>query len=165
MISEQKERSVARFLAHIRSNLVGYLALFVALGGTSYAAFDLPNHSVQPVKLDSRSIGGYVRAWASVAANGRAIASTGKPTIKVQQSVPPGDYIILWHTKPITGCTAVANVDARGVGGSGPLPGYALPVTGEAGSRGQEAFVHTYNAQGAPAALPFDVALLCSTPR
>lgn len=32
--------------AHLKSNLVGYVALFVALGGTSYAAIKLPANSV-----------------------------------------------------------------------------------------------------------------------
>ena len=29
-------------LTHLRGNVVAYIALFVALGGTSYAAFSLP---------------------------------------------------------------------------------------------------------------------------
>jgi hypothetical protein len=41
-----------RLLVHIRRNAVAYVALFVALGGTSYAAFDIPNHSIDPVKFD-----------------------------------------------------------------------------------------------------------------
>ncbi|MGB0094945.1 MAG: hypothetical protein WBP81_20725 [Solirubrobacteraceae bacterium] len=55
----------------MRHNAIGLLALFIALGGTSYAAFVLPagsvgtpqlrNHSVTPIKLDRNSIGGYVR--------------------------------------------------------------------------------------------------------
>ena len=35
-----------RLRAHIRHNVVGYLALFVALGGASYAAVNLPANSV-----------------------------------------------------------------------------------------------------------------------
>lgn len=36
---------------HARQNLVGYLALFVALGGTSYAAVQLPNESVGAAQI------------------------------------------------------------------------------------------------------------------
>src|SRR3954466_7923748 len=52
-----------RFFAHLRGNVVSYLALFVALGGTSYAALKLPansvgtkqikRHAVTPSKLSS----------------------------------------------------------------------------------------------------------------
>jgi hypothetical protein len=31
--------------------------------------------------------------------------------------------------------------------------------------RGEQSIVQTYNAQGQPTALPYDVELLCSTPR
>ena len=36
----------SRVVQHIRSNVVAYIALFVALGGTSYAAIKLPANSV-----------------------------------------------------------------------------------------------------------------------
>ena len=153
-----------KLVLHIRHNTVAYLALFVALGGTSFAAVEIANHSITPVKLNRQLFGGYVRAWASVAASGRVIASTGGVKVGVQTSAPAGDYAIHWRTTPTTGCVSIADVDRRGVGFSGPLPGYALPeATGRAG-RVEEAVVQTYNAQGRPASLPFDVALLCSTP-
>jgi hypothetical protein len=41
---------------HIRSNLVGYLALFIALGGTSYAAIKLPTGSVGTKQLRSNAV-------------------------------------------------------------------------------------------------------------
>ena len=37
---------IRRARSHIRANTVAYLALFVALGGTSYAAVSLPRNSV-----------------------------------------------------------------------------------------------------------------------
>ena len=37
---------MTRFLSHFKTNLIAYLSLFVALGGTSYAAFSLPPNSV-----------------------------------------------------------------------------------------------------------------------
>ena len=65
-----------RIVSHLRGNAVAYLALFVALGGTSYAAFSLPansvgtrqirRHSITPVKLDPGKIGASVRAWAVI---------------------------------------------------------------------------------------------------
>ena len=74
-----------RALNHFKSNVIAYLALFVALGGTSYAATtlgpgsvgtrQLKNHSVSPVKLQKSSIGGYVQDWAQISGSGHVIAS------------------------------------------------------------------------------------------
>lgn len=154
--------AITTVVRHVRVNAVAYLALFVALGGTSVAAIDLANHSVTPEKLSLAQFGGYVRAWASVAASGRVVAAGGRATVKMQAGLP-GDYIVAWHTRPGERCTALADVDARGVG-SGPAPGYAAPIETGGESRA-ETFVHTYSPTGEPTPLPFDVALLCSTPR
>ena len=76
---------MSRALNHFKSNVIAYLALFVALGGTSYAAAtlgagsvgtrQLKNHSVTPVKLQKGSIAGYVRDWAQINENGHVTAS------------------------------------------------------------------------------------------
>lgn len=42
--------------AHLRSNVVAYLALFVALGGTSYAAFRLPTNSVGTRQIRNHAV-------------------------------------------------------------------------------------------------------------
>ncbi len=65
-----------RIVQHLRVNVVAYLALFAALGGTSYAALRLPadsvgtrqikNHAVTPIKLDPKTIGATVRYWAII---------------------------------------------------------------------------------------------------
>ena len=80
-------------LTYIRHNAIALLALFVALGGTSYAALSLPagsvgtkqlrNHSITPIKLDPGSIGGYVRFSARVSAGGRLIASSPRAKVLV----------------------------------------------------------------------------------
>jgi hypothetical protein len=77
---------------HVRRNGVAYLALFVALGGTSYAAVNLPsgsvgtpqlkNGAVTPAKLNARVIGGSVRDWATVSRSGRILGgSTGAKAV------------------------------------------------------------------------------------
>lgn len=43
-------------LRHIRRNFVSYLALFVALGGTSYAAVTLPRNSVGSAQLKNNAV-------------------------------------------------------------------------------------------------------------
>jgi hypothetical protein len=153
-----------RLLVHVRRQAVGYVALMVALGGTSYAAFGLPNHSIDPVKLNPHSIGGYVRAWASVNSNGRVTASGGGVRVLVDSGVAPGHYIIDWHPRPSTGCAAIGNVDLRGTGGPS-IPGYLVTQAGASRVRGEQSTLQTYNAQGLPTALAFDVELVCSTPR
>jgi hypothetical protein len=47
---------VGRARTHLQSNIVGYLALFVALGGTSYAAVSLPNNSVGTKQLRNGAV-------------------------------------------------------------------------------------------------------------
>jgi len=73
--------------AHIRNNIVAYVALFVAMGGTSYAAFSIPrnsvgapqirNHSITHVKLNQKSIAGTVEAWVKLQWRGSRIVATG----------------------------------------------------------------------------------------
>jgi hypothetical protein len=89
---------MTRFARHIRSNLVAYLALFVALGGTSYAALRLPagsvgnralkNHSITPIKFDRGAIAGYVRDWAKIDTVGRIVSSS------------PRAHLIRWNEQP-----------------------------------------------------------------
>ena len=109
-----------RALNHFKSNVIAYLALFVALGGTSYAATtlgpgsvgtrQLKNHSVSPVKLQKSSIGGYVRDWAKIDATGRISGSRPRAHLiswnESSTGVPGG--IVSWG-KPIpASCFAVA---------------------------------------------------------
>jgi hypothetical protein len=153
-------------LLHLQRHAVGYLALFVALGGTSYAALALRHHSIDPVKLNPRTISGYVRAWASVRSNATVVASSShKVTVKMHQSpVPPGDYDVFWHTSPSSRCTAVVNVDAHAPSPAGTAPGSAVAESIRLPHRPEETTVLTYDGTGEPKALPFDVALLCATP-
>jgi hypothetical protein len=110
---------MTRVLHHFKSNVVAYLALFVALGGTSYAAFRLPagsvgnralkNHSVSAVKLDRGSIAGYVRDWAKIDSLGRIVASRPRARVVVwRTSGPLPGGLIQWN-KPIPAdCFALA---------------------------------------------------------
>jgi hypothetical protein len=79
-----------KVIGHLRSNVVAYLALFVALGGTGYAAVNLPAGSVgtrqlhdgavTAKKLDGSSIAGYVAFWARIGPTGNVVASS-KPVV------------------------------------------------------------------------------------
>lgn len=152
---------MAAVITHIRRNAVAYLALFIALGGTSYAAIRVSNHSLTPVKLSPRYFGGYLRGWASVAADGHVGKSSDRPKVEMQSGLS-GEYLISWPTKPISSCTAAANVV---VGASGPVPGYAIAEASRQRRRDEQSIVHTYNSAGQETPMPFEIALLCSTPR
>ena len=45
-----------RFLHHMRRHAVAYLAIFVAMGGTSYAAIKIPNNSVGNKQLKKNAV-------------------------------------------------------------------------------------------------------------
>jgi hypothetical protein len=45
-------------IQHLRRHLIAYLALFVALGGTSYAAFKLPKNTVGSKQIKNNAVTG-----------------------------------------------------------------------------------------------------------
>jgi hypothetical protein len=158
-----------RALRHIRSNAVAYLALLVALGGTGYAAANLPansvggrqirNGSITPVKIDRHLITGSIRAWAEVNAGGRVVAGEGGPKA-VARTGPGslGQYSVSWATAAFARCAPTAGIESPGT--SALIPGSAIATIEPGGGR-PDAGVDVYNAQGQPAALPFWVAVLC----
>jgi len=155
---------MTRVLDYLRHHAIALTALtcsFLALAGASYAAFELPNHSIDPAKLNPRYIGGYVRAWVSVNANGRVTASGGGARVLVDLAIGPGHYVIDWHPRPTSPCEVSGIVDLA----DGLVPGYVTAQTVASRGRGEQSVVQTYNAQGQATALPFDVQLICSTPR
>jgi hypothetical protein len=155
-----------RILNHARGNLVAYIALFVALGGTSYAAFSLPagsvgarqlrNHSITPIKFAPGSIGGFVRYWARIDAAGKVIASSPRAKIVAWYANPTGPYsggIIRWG-KPIgRSCFSLATIE------SFPEVHYASAITVPGnGGLGTQVRVAT------SAIEPVDVAVICPQP-
>jgi hypothetical protein len=157
---------VLKTLTFIRHNAIALLALFVALGGTSYAAFSLPagsvgarqlrNHSITPIKFDRTAIGGFVRYWARIDAAGKVIASRPRAKVVAWYSSPTGPYsggIIRWG-KPIgTGCFSLATIE------SFPQVHYAsaVSVPGNGG-------VGTQVRIATSAIEPVDVAVICPQP-
>jgi hypothetical protein len=151
-----------RIIHSLRSNVVSYLALFLALGGTSVAAISLANHSIDPIKLDPSNIGGYVRAWAHVNANGHVTASGGRLTVRVEPGGAfPGRYFFTWHTKLTTSCTVIGSVDT----GGGGTPGYLTADLVTLRRAAPTSIVDTYDPPGQLTPQPFEVELLCATPR
>ena len=166
---------LTRPLRHFRSNVIAYLALFIALGGTGYAATNLPaesvgapqlrDHSIGPAKLDPSIINGSVRAWAIVGPRGRVLAGGGRP--RAHQTAIPGTYNIVWGVKLPVKCATTVTVDIaysppdEAVPGLGNLAaGYAVANSGRTRNVSSTG-VMTFNPSGQPTPLAFDVAVIC----
>jgi hypothetical protein len=152
-----------RALQHLRGNAVAYLALFVALGGTGYAAVNLPagsvgtrqlrNGAVTPAKLNGKDISGSVAMWARISASGTVVAS--KPRAQTEGWSPVGGSGKISWERPIpAGCFSLATVD--GVGAEG----YATVATINR-RVAAVVLVETSNSNGQPAPEPVNVAVIC----
>ena len=159
-----------RLLDHIRHSIVGYIALFIAMGGSGYAAISLPsgsvgsaqlrNGSIGPVKFNRQFINGSIRAWAVVSPTGTVQASAGKPTVTVRGG--QGIYNITWRvpTSPRLRCFAM--------GGLTGAPGQAAVIANlgfdHQRPRPKKVWgvnVNTFGVQGQALAASFYAALVC----
>jgi len=124
-----------RILDYLRRNAIALTALgfsLLALGGASYAAVSnsvgtaqLRNGAVTPPKLNHRSIGGYVSAWAETNNGCQLVASSGGARIAQNNpcSSTGGALRISWRGKfPRSRLACVA------VGIPSSAPGRAEPV-------------------------------------
>jgi hypothetical protein len=166
-----------RPLHHIRSNAVGYIALFVALGGTSYAALSVPagsvgtqqlrngavtnrklaKQAVSASNLDPKSIAGHIADWAQIRADGHVISSAPKASVFVRDSTR-GLLQVSWHRSIPPGCMAVAspaNVPA--------VLGQATANTVGPDGSGHSAFVlvQTFDASGSNVPENVNVMVIC----
>ena len=160
-------------LRFVRSNAVAFLALFIALGGVGWAATSLPagsvgtkqlrkgavtskkiaKGSITPSKFDRSMIGGSVRYWARISADGTIIASHPKAQIIGWDSTPVGAFRggqIRWGKPIAPGCFALATAE------SVPTPAYASAAD-RAGNGGPGTEV----AIALSGFVPVDVAVIC----
>ncbi len=158
---------MTRILNIVRQQSIAFVALLVALGGTGYAATQLPagsvgtkqlrNSAVTPAKLAGRQIAGTIRAWAYDDANGKVLASHGLRRGVVRGE--NGQYVFgLTGQRVSKGCAATASVAATPT--EGYVPGSAVALLGFI-PRPPSVAVLTFNAAGQPARLPFVVQVLC----
>lgn len=106
---------MTRTLSHLKSNAIAYLALFVALGGTSYAAVRLPtgsvgtrelkNRAVTAAKLDPNSVAASVRTWAILQWTGKWRIQSSSSDIRVANTAQ-GEDISWRHTRFARNCIA-----------------------------------------------------------
>jgi hypothetical protein len=172
---------MSRLLTHLRRNVIGYLALFVALGGTSYAAFSLPKNSVgtrqlrngavtnkklgraavNPANLSHKTIAGYMRAYAQIGPGGQLMASRPGAHLLYWNTTGPGPGgLISWNQRVPTSCFALATTTA-----TGPEPAYASALMAGPGGFFTGTYVHLSADQG-PTSGPgvVSVAVMCPQP-
>ena len=164
-----------RIRNHARSNLVAYIALFIALGGTSYAAFSLPagsvgttqlrngavtskkvaNGSITPAKLDAGAIGGSVRHWAHVSQSAQVLGgSTGA------RASGSGIFRVSWGDRFSSRCAAL--VTPAGSAGLSPIADTTGVLVIQPGTRHGSTVVDVSTYVGGQlAAAPFYVAVIC----
>ena len=167
---------MTRVLNHVRNNVVGYVALFVALGGSSYAAINLPrgsvgtkqlrngavtskkiaNGAITPAKLDPGTLGGSVRHWARISQSGRVLSGSRG----AHASLAGAEYTVTWGSEfssrcavlispaAVPGVAPIADSTGVGINDPGPRKGKTL------------VYVWTYN-NGNPTPAPFYVAVVC----
>jgi hypothetical protein len=158
-------------LSFMRGNAIAIAALFIALGGTSYAVVSVPagsvgskqlrNGSVTPVKLDSGLIGGSVRAWALVSENGQLLAGHG--FTRVSDGVHTGGYDAYLKDQNFKGCGAFASaIFTPDTSSSFAGPGYAnAELVRRMPNIPYEVGVVTYSAAGQRTPQGFVAEVLC----
>lgn len=158
---------MTRVVGHLKHNLVAYLALFVALGGTSYAALRIPagsvgsrqlkDHSVAPVKLDGGKTAGYVADWAQIGDNGHLVASSPRRATILNWNATPNTPAvggsIRWSHTISAPCIAMAST--AGVPAADPAS-VSAEITGPINRP------YVFVRESAPTAV--NVAVICGVP-
>jgi hypothetical protein len=160
---------MTRILNHVRMNLIAYLALFIALGGTSYAAINLPagsvgtkqirNGAVTAKKLDPNSIAGHIAFWAQIRADGHVTSSSPRATV-LTSAPTRGLQRIDWHRAISPRCVVLAN--PTNVLTTSPATAYATVFTGPlTHGRHDYVFVSTFDGDGANVPENVNVVVIC----
>ncbi len=155
---------MTKILRYARSNAIALIALFVALGGTSYAAFSLPagsvgarqlrDRSIGPVKLDRRFTGAVVRYWAVVDGHGHVLASSRPRPRTGGFGFGGGEISFGRPQRGPARCFALGSIADNTV----PAAGVNFTV-----SDNVDVEVLTHNGGGMPTSAGVAVALLCAT--
>jgi hypothetical protein len=166
-----------RLLHHIRSNAIGYAALFISLGGTSYAAIAIPagsvgtrqlrngavtgnklaKNAVSAANLNPSSIAGHIADWAQIRADGHVTSSRPKASVSVTDPTR-GLFRVSWHRSIPSGCIAVANpTNVPTVLGSASASAFGLGGQNSATSL----LVSTFDASGNNVPVNVNVVVIC----
>lgn len=159
------KRAFVHTIRYLRANALALTALFVALGGTGYAAAGLHSHSASTRK-PALTAHGQVVAWAVVTDKGHVKAGGGRPRVRVTGT---GTYTVTWQKVPTFPkrkiyCAAPVTVDSEFSAFDFTPPGSAVPeIAGYAdvNTTGHVVYVQTFNPSGQPTPLGFEVAMIC----
>jgi hypothetical protein len=159
------KRTLSRTADYLRNNHLALVALFIALGGTGYAAAGLRSQSAS-TRTPALTAHGQVVAWAIVNFKGHVVAGGPQPRVRVGGS--GSSYTVFWRGVPTSRkrkmyCASPVTVDQQfsPFDESAPSPltaGYAV-----VNNAGHVVYVSTFNPSGQPTALGFEVALICPT--
>ena len=157
----QMRRAIEFFRHHAIASAALACSL-LALAGASYADLVPPansvgerqikNNSIDPIKLNRQLIGGYIRHWAEVDAQGNVVATSGP--VRVTHPAFPSGFIFRW--KDVTParfqpkCTAMTTVTGGGQG-----------YTTVTAVKADETALATFTTQWQPALEPVSVAVIC----
>ena len=162
-----------RLIHSLKSQSIGVAALFVALGGTGYAAISIPRNSVgsrqlrngavtenkvargsiTATKLNGSSIPGYVAFWARINQNGQVLASSTPATTSQWAG---GLGIIAFPQRTSPNCFPIAQT-------TGPAPGggYVTNTTSGFLAGKTNLVISMVNSSGQPGPDAIDVAEIC----
>jgi hypothetical protein len=165
---------VTKLRDHLKHNAIAYGALFVALGGTSYAAVNLPagsvgtrqirnsavtdkklaNGSITPAKFSGKDVNGSIAMWARISATGVLVASKPHATI-IGYNPATASGRISWGRAIPGPCFSLATVDG--------LPGGGFASVATLNQPHPPAYVlfHTFSPGGELAGEPVNVAVVC----
>jgi hypothetical protein len=161
---------VTRIITYLKQNALAAVALFVALGGTGYAAVTLPRNSVGTRqlrhgavtlhKIKRGTLGQRILFTAEVSGFGRVLSSSPRgANAKAWDSDPtrlPDGGIITWHRAIPKDCSAFAN--AVGAPEASGDPPYADAVIGTGSAAVANVQV------GMPSPAQVNVMVVCPTP-
>jgi hypothetical protein len=112
---------MTRIIYFMKSNAIALIALFIALGGTSYAAVAIPRNSVgtrqlrtgavTPAKLAGASFGGHILDLAQITPIGKVVMSDPKGARTINWNAGSGGTVIWPHRIP-DGCFPLAGVSS-----------------------------------------------------
>jgi hypothetical protein len=173
---------MTRILDYLARNALAVFALacsLLALAGASYAAFSLPagsvgtrqlrngavtgsklaNRSITPGKLDSRAIGGSVRHWAFVDANGTVIGGSRGARASAPTAVGQ-PYHISWGDQFPRSCAVLTS--SPGIEGNGPIADKIGVHVNEPGTPRGTTVIWAFPSDGGSYVnTRFDVAVIC----
>jgi hypothetical protein len=142
------------FLRFLRGNTIALLALFIALGGTTYAATALPKNSVGTKQLKTNAVTAVKIKSGSV--TGAKIAKNAVTGVKIADNAVTGDDINEATLAKVPSATAADTATSAGsappsgaagggLSGSYPNPGLAAPEAWhEIGAAGEPTFQNSW---------------------